>query len=383
MDQKKKKVAWQQYVGMLFMVLIGVACGVFMAVLVDRFGDGRPLHEELLSLVALLAAMYIAIFFHLILHEMGHLVFGKLSGYTFGSFRIFSFMWIKENGKLRLKRHSLAGTGGQCLMVPPQIRNGKFPLALYNLGGSILNAVAGAIFLAAYFLSYSLALLSSVFALFAIAGFAVAVMNGVPMRMGNVDNDGYNAFALSKNPQAVKAFWVQLKVVEQTSNGVRLKDMPKEWFEFPPDAAMKNSMVAAEGVFACNRLMDEGKFKAAAARMDHMLKIDSGMVDLHRNLLICDRIYTELIGDNKRDVIEAMLTLELQRFMRAMKKFPSVLRTQYAIASLFENDLAKAKDIRAQFEKYASSYPYIQDIVSERELMDIVDRAVNGAENKM
>ena len=102
MDQKKKKVAWQQYVGMLFMVLIGVACGVFMVVLVDRFGDGRPLHEELLSLVALLAAMYIAIFFHLILHEMGHLVFGKLSGYTFGSFRIFSFMWIKENGKLRL-----------------------------------------------------------------------------------------------------------------------------------------------------------------------------------------------------------------------------------------------------------------------------------------
>lgn len=48
------------------------------------------------------------------------------------------------------------------------------------------------------------------------------MMNGIPMRMGTVDNDGYNAFALSKNKEAVEAFWVQLKVAELANEVVIL-----------------------------------------------------------------------------------------------------------------------------------------------------------------
>ena len=35
--------------------------------------------------------------------------------------------------------------------------------------------------------------------LFAVIGFILAVMNSVLMRMGTVDNDGYNVFALTRN----------------------------------------------------------------------------------------------------------------------------------------------------------------------------------------
>ena len=144
---KKKKIAWQQYIAMAFYMLIGGVCGILMANYIDGFGMERPVHEEILSLAGLLLGMYAAIFVQLIIHEAGHLVFGWLSGYQFSSFRIFSFMWVKEDGKLRLRRLSIAGTGGQCLMSPPNMADGRIPLVLYNLGGSIMNIIAGLLFL--------------------------------------------------------------------------------------------------------------------------------------------------------------------------------------------------------------------------------------------
>ena len=374
----KKKLVCQQYIGMVFAMLIGVVCGVLMVLYFNQSTVDAPLHQGILSLAGLFLGMYVALFFHMILHEAGHLVFGLLTGYKFSSFRIASFIWLKENGKIKLKRISIAGTGGQCLMIPPDIKDGKMPLVLYNLGGSIINIIIGALFLIGYWFCADVPFLSTLFVIFAVVGFMTAIMNGIPMRMGTVDNDGYNAFALTKNKEAVEAFWVQLKVVEQSSKGFRLKDLPAEWFTVPTDEAMKNSMVATRGVFACNRLMDEERFEEADALMAHLLEIDSGIVGLHRDLLMCDRVYMELIRENRREVIENMLTKEQKKFMKSMKRFPTVLRTQYALALLFERDAAKAETIQNEFEKVAKTYPYSQDIESERELIEIAKRKKTG-----
>ena len=374
--KKKKKIVWQQYIGMAFMVLIGAMCGFIMVWYIDKSSADTPLYQEILSLVGLFLGMYVALFFHMIVHEAGHLVFGLMTGYKFCSFRVASFMWLKENGKLKFKRLTLAGTGGQCLMTPPDMKDGKIPLVLYNLGGSFINIIIGALFLVGYLIFSDIPFLSPILLIFAVVGFMTAMMNGIPMRMGTVDNDGYNAFALSRNKEAVEAFWVQLKVAEQSSKGVRLKDMPAEWFAVPTDEAMKNSMVAVRGVFTCNRLMDEEKFEEADITMAHLLEIDSGIVGLHRNLMMCDRIYVELIGENRSETIESMMTKDQKKFMKAMKRFPSVLRTKYVLALLSEKDAAKAETIKSDFEKTVKSYPYLHEIDSERELMRIAERKI-------
>ena len=174
----------------------------------------------------------------------------------------------------------------------------------YTFEAEFINIILGALFLAGYLLCPDVPFLSPLLLMFAVVGFMTAMMNGIPMRMGTVDNDGYNAFALSKNKEAVEAFWVQFKVGAQSSKGIRLKDMPAEWFAVPTDTAMKNSMVATRCVFTCNRLMDEEKFEEADALMAHLLEIESGIVGLHHDLLMCDRIFVELIGENRREVIQ-------------------------------------------------------------------------------
>lgn len=374
-EKQKKSKVWQQYIAIAFFMLIGAVCGYIIISYSDRAADaGRPLYERLQSAIGLLFGMYAAIIVQLIIHEAGHLVFGLLSGYKFNSFCVFSFMWVKENGKIRFRRFSIAGTAGQCLMAPPDMVDGKIPLLLYNLGGSLMNIFSGMIFLGLFFIFKDILFLSSLLLLFSVVGFVLAAMNGVPMRMGMVDNDGYNAVALTRSREAMRSFGVQMKVNEQISKGVRLKDMPEEWFVVPSDEAMKNSMVAATGVFACNRLMDEGKYDEANKLMAHMLEIDSDMVGLHRNLLICDRVYVELITENRREVLDSMLTEELGQFMRAMKNSPSILRTKYAYALLCEKDNERAERIKSLFEKCAKTYPCQSDIVSERELMELAEK---------
>ena len=372
---KKKKIVWQQYIAMVFCILIGAVCG-FLTVRyigVDA-GAEKSFHEEILSLIGLLLGMYVAMLVQLIIHEAGHLVFGLFSGYKFSSFRIFGFMWVKEGDKIKLRRLSIAGTGGQCLMAPPDPVDGVIPLVLYNLGGSLMNIITAVIFLGLFFVFADIPFLSMVMLLSAVIGLIFAIMNGVPMRMGTVDNDGYNAFALTRNAEAMHSFWVQMKVNEQLAKGARLKDMPDEWFVVPSDKAMKNSMVVVMGVFACNRLMDAQQFEDADKLMAHILEIESSMVGLHRNMMICDRMYIELISGNRRDVLERMFTPEQKKFMKSMKNFPSVLRTEYVYALFAEQDAAKANRIKARFEKCAKTYPYPNDVQSERELMEIAEQ---------
>ena len=158
---------------------------------------------------------------------------------------------------------------------------------------------------------------------------------------------------------------------EQLSKGLRLKDMPDEWFEMPSDEAMKNNLVAAIGVSVCNRLMDQHRFDEAKSQMKHMLKLERGIVGLHQRMMICDLLYLELIGKNRPEICARYFSREQDKFMRSMKNFPSIIRTQYAYALLANHDAKKAQLYRNHFNQAAKTYPYNNEVAAERELMDI------------
>lgn len=372
--KEKKKIHWGVWIMTAVMMLVGASCGIFMARFVDiPAALGENTGKRLIMLGLLLIGMYAFVFLHLVIHEAGHLAFGLLTGYRFSSFRIGSLMWVKDGEKVRFKRLSIAGTGGQCLLEPPAFEDGHFPFVLYNLGGSLMNIISGLLFLPLYALAGGDTFLGVLFLVAAELGFVMAAMNGIPMRMGMVDNDGYNALSLGRNPAARKAFWLQMKINEQTTLGVRLKDMPDVWFPWVEDGELKNSMTAAIAVFHCNRLVDAHRFPEAEEKIAHLLNAKTGIVDLYRNLLLCDRIYMELLGESRPDVLEDLRSKELERFMKKMKTYPSVLRTQYAYALLAEGDSRKAWEYKAQFEKITKTYPYPSDIQSERELMALAE----------
>lgn len=366
--KEKKKGQMGKWISGLLMLLMGGACGFLIARVAD-LGE-ESLGDLVWDLCFLVLAMYLVMFFQIIIHEAGHLLLGLLTGYQFSSFRILSFIFIREEKKLRCKRMSIPGTAGQCLMRPPKMQDGKCPYILYNLGGVLLNLAAAA---ACAILGVSVSgrvWLSNFFMIMAIVGVFYALQNGIPLHIGDIDNDGCNAISLGKNPKALQAFWLQMEINGLCAAGKKLSDMPDEWFEMPPKEDMReNVIVAVMGVFACNRMMEKLEFARADQMMEELLDSGADLMGLHRGCLVADQIYCEVMGKNRPQRLEKLLDKEQIAFQKSMKNFPSVLRTQYAYALLARKDEAEAGKLLEKFQKEAKKYPYPNDIETEQKLI--------------
>lgn len=87
-----------------------------------------------------------------------------------------------------------------------------------------------------------------------------------------------------------------------------------------------------------------------------------------------DRMYVELITENRKEVLEELQSQEQKRFMKQMKNSLEIFRTEYVYALLQERNPEKAAEILAQFEKAGKMYPYESSLCSERELIQIAEK---------
>ncbi|MBP3337843.1 MAG: M50 family metallopeptidase [Lachnospiraceae bacterium] len=363
-------------------VIFMLAGGIFGVALIEFFGFHElNMSDKVLFICISLVYLYIALMFNIIVHEAGHLVAGLMSGYKFASFRVGSFMLKKEEEKLVLKRFTLAGTGGQCLMAPPDLVDGKIPFVFYNIGGALANLITFVVSIILMFVTKDVKLLSLLFFITALIGLMLALSNGVPMRSGEVDNDGMNIISLSKDPLAMKALWVQLKINECTSKNISLRDMDDEWFELPENADMKNVLISSIAAFKCNKLMAERKFEETKKAIDALLNSNAVIVGIYQTLLKLDKAYIEMISNNNKVLVDALIEKQDKNIIMAMKNFPSVIRYQYTYALLIDKDTKKAAEYRKHMEFVKKNYPYMVDVEDELELMNLADEVLSDREN--
>lgn len=376
--KKRKKNNLGAILVMLGSLLAGGLFGFYLSSTAVEQGLGFG--DYMWTLLWMALGLYLVVFAQIALHELGHLLGGLLSGYGFSSYRLGSFMLLKENGKLRLRRFSIPGTGGQCLMIPPKPVDGKIPYVLYGLGGVAMNTLVAVVALILWAILEKGTMGSVLLMMTAMFGAVLALSNGLPIRMGNVDNDGRNVLTLKKHPGAMAHYIHQMQISDYLTKGYRVKEMPEAWFPKPELGEMTDSLTATAGVFAANRLLDEHRFAEAQAWMEEMLTADTGMTELHSRLTLSDLLYCLLIGENRPETLNRWLDAEQKQFMQVMKKSVSILRTEYAIALLLEKNEEKAQKLLTQFEKQAKQYPYPQEAQSERELMELVKTKAQKAD---
>ena len=144
--------------------------------------------EILLSAAVAMVSFLVSIVILIPVHEDGHLVCGLLTGYKFVSFRIFNFTFIKVNNRLKVKKFSVAGTGGQCLLLPPDIEPAKVPTAWYNAGGVLANIIVLLLVLPLFTLNMHPFLIEALY-IFCITDAIIILANGIPMKLGGISND--------------------------------------------------------------------------------------------------------------------------------------------------------------------------------------------------
>ena len=371
---KKRRLDNSAFFSVLFMVLLGAALGIVAGKDLFDVVEDVTFGEYLLHIAWLIVMLTAASYLQLILHEGGHLVCGLLTGYRFVSFRIGSWMVQKEHGKLCLHRYTLAGTGGQCLLAPPDMTEGKMPYKFYNLGGVLSNLLFALLGGLLVMWCRNVWAAKVFFEMFCLSGVGMALTNGIPLRVQGIANDGANARDLGKDPAALRAFWIQLSMNAKQAEGVALRDMPADWFALPNEG-LDNIIVATQAVLHANRLMDEQRFAETAQAIDALEAQETAILPLHRNLLLCDRLTCALLtGEDPQPWLDRWNSKELQAFRRQMRGFLSVLRTEYAVAVLAQKDDKAAQNLRTEFDRKAKTYPYRAEAASEQALLEQVDK---------
>ena len=375
MNKKRSKT-----VTILIQLAIGAVIGFFMGiflgkVLFSKMSEGKEsnLFLIILQLVGAVILFFVLSLFHIILHEAGHLIMGLRTGYTFVSFRVGSTTIIKENGKFKRKKFDLPGTAGQCLMAPPAIKKSQFPFQLYNYGGVVMNFITAVAAIGLLLLFPNMPkVLFVILLLFAITGIILGLTNAIPMKVSGIANDGLNVRSMKKDINARKAFHLQLDLNAKQSLGLRMKDIPKEYFQLPEDADLTNVLISYVKLMEYYRYLDLMDFVTAKECLRVFEPLIDKLPTLYATIIRMEQLFLELIQDNKKEVAEHYLTNEVKAFMKAAKNEMNVKRITYTYELLYKNDSVAAEKCYIAAQALAKKYPVQAEADTNLMLMEYV-----------
>ena len=359
----KKLTQWLQY---LVVISPFVFIGAFLGANTISANDTFPIF------LFKMGVGLIGLFISIIIHEVGHLLFGLLSGYQFSSFRIGNLMWYKSEDQLKLTTFSIPGTGGQCLMLPPNDEE-ILPYFWYNAGGGLFNLMVGSLL---YIMAMTGKYEGFYLNLFAICNVTIGLLNLIPMN-GLVPNDGYNLWKLSQSKRARKAFALSLLISDAQLRGVRIGQLDHTYFMTLTQEDYQNPIMTSAAVYNINRLLDLRNYDAAYHEIKVILnQHDLRLPELYRQLLTLEQLYFEILkGDFSN--IESLYNPALKSTVKALiKSMPSASRFMYVYVNLYQGHAKESEKWLANFEKICHSYPYSGEVAMEREMLAL---AVNAS----
>lgn len=323
-----------------------------------------------------LVGLCVASLLGIILHEAGHLIFGLLTGYRFVSFRVFSLTLVKIDGHLRWKRFDLGGTGGQCLMRPPERPLADIDTRWYNAGGVLMNLLLLAVSLGLFWWSTApegdsrlpewleLFLLMSI-----IVNGCYALLNGIPLRLGGIGNDGYNLLHLERNPADKRLLYLMLEANARIQEGTNPADLPAEWFAATPD---QEPIDWADGLQAnwqsmvVSYMEDRHEWDAAYALLADAMAHRKLLIGLFEKELASEAVLV-CLATGRLDEARSYWTDQLAAYVRQYANVQTSKQLVcFAVSLLLDGDREKAQaildDLRANRSRYLMQGEVAMDI---------------------
>lgn len=205
-------------------IITGSIIGLYLAIN-NQFDD---FFRILFSIRTLYIIIFLMISYVIVVnvHEFGHFIFGKLSGYKLLKYKLGIFALELENNKYKLIIEKIKGFDGACLMTPTKSKiSRRNSLILYS-GGLIMNLITviiiGIIFLLRIELTWELYNFLLVLMIF--SGFAL-INNIIPFKSYNNPNDGFIILELIKNSDISKKLMNINIYLKKLLSGIRPKDI--------------------------------------------------------------------------------------------------------------------------------------------------------------
>lgn len=321
----------------IFSVVLGLIIGLGISYFSIFSNDNESEVNNFISyFYGGVVAFGISFVIHIIIHEAGHLIFGLLTGYKFLSFRIFSTIFYKYNGKLKKRKYAMKGTGGQCLMYPPKRKEGgQYPFILYNLGGGINNLIFSLIVLIPTLLTDN-NIVRTIGIAFILSGTLLGITNLIPLNMG-LQNDGMNLKGMLESKELAEAFYIQLKVNAQLSDGKLLSEYSYADFPLVKGKHSANMLAAFGYFYNYYKMLSENKYDEAREFLDHMAENSENYLPANLNLIEIERLFFMVI--DKKPIEEIACVYRYVRLiLNTAKTNVGIQRVRYIYESLLTED---------------------------------------------
>ena len=358
-------------------LLIGACIGMLVAVPIIALIDGQSLADiidkeflvELLPIGWMLIALFIAFILHIILHEGGHLVAGLLTGYRFVSFRFLNFTLIRKDGRLQWRNFELSGTLGQCLMAPPDKPLEQIDTRWYNAGGVLVNVI---LVLLALLLLWALDMpkwVNIFLLMMAFIGITVTLMNGIPMKIGGVANDGFNLLQLEKDLPGKQCFCNMLDINALSQEGQLYTEMPERLFALPEPLDWKNSMHMSSVLSSATRMMALHQWEEAYQLLTEACNYKDDYMKLYQ--LEVENMMTQVcILTGRDDEARQHYTKEVAKYVAMHASTHSDKQfTTMAVALALDGDRPKAEQVTQKLEANRDKYIHQSDVAMCLDLM--------------
>ncbi|MGG0730077.1 M50 family metallopeptidase [Bacillus paramycoides] len=160
----------------------------------------------------------------LVIHELGHVIFGLIGGLEFKFMTVGPITVQKEKGKIRIRENKMwMYVGGVAMLVPPSpyTPNLSKKWAWMTLGGPLTSFVFGIVSGYIYMVSYYHMLLY-----FSVLHLAIFVVTAIPIK-GTLLSDGMQFLILIKDDEKAKQNLYNIQVSGELLSYKR----PKDWDE--------------------------------------------------------------------------------------------------------------------------------------------------------
>lgn len=364
MKTQKKNQSKSKNIGIILLaVIIGFTAGYFiLAMIPNDIGD-----TSFYVIPILLFIFFLCYLLQILIHEVGHLLFGQLTGYSFVSFRIGQLTLIKSDGQFKFARIDIPGTGGQCLMDPPPYNDGDFPFMLYNLGGVIINLVSVPIFLLLPSEIFPF-LVNAFIVNLGLTGILAAVINALPIKIGGMPTDGYNILSIHKNKTVKHAFWLQLKRNALLSEGTEPKKIPIEELDLTNQEELLNPIITSAQLFSYNHYLNRMDFKKAQKSLEILIPHLDELIPVYKNETKLEWMFLELIGNNSSEIINEFFDESFSQYIQTTKNWLNRKRFFMAYEGFHNKNEKKALEYYQQLVKLAAIHPNTGEAKMELEL---------------
>ncbi|HOO61281.1 MAG TPA: M50 family metallopeptidase [Bacillota bacterium] len=372
--QQRKK---ERFVFFLLKIIgfgcIACCCGLYLGANFEINAEAKATYESIRPLLALyalclgvysLAAICIAYNINICLHEIGHLIFGLMTGYQFVSLRLGPMIIMKVKGKLRLYRTGVLLGGGACEMASSKKDAEHMPVVLFNLGGLIMNFVVFLIGIAV-FLQMKNLISGSIVLVLSMTSLLMIILNGIPLPQ--LGNDGSRAVILCKDTNAREAYSNLLKITKYTTDNYSIREMPAELFSFDKSIPMTNQIITAQAVNQFQYFLEHRMYTEAKEMASFILENTTNIIADQEIQLRSETLFIAIVIDQDKESAKKQFGLHENSLMQTTH-YLSTLRVLYAYYSLVEVNLEKATKYAKIHESIFKSivYPKVAEMEMEK-----------------